>query len=75
MEGQQYDPVKAAQVYTHPLCRFISCLEPASCKLSLQEYPLVILQYAKQLADDLREKIKALGYDRHKLVVQARMPH
>ncbi|DBA91170.1 hypothetical protein WJX82_006190 [Trebouxia sp. C0006] len=39
MEGQQYDPVKAAQ-------------------------------YAKQLADDLREKIKALGYDRHKLVVQ-----
>ena len=28
------------------------------------------LQYAKQLADDLREKIKALGYDRHKLVVQ-----
>lgn len=28
------------------------------------------MQYAKQLADDLREKIKALGYDRHKLVVQ-----
>jgi len=30
------------------------------------------VQYAKQLADDLREKIKALGYDRHKLVVQVR---
>ena len=32
----------------------------------------VFVQYAKQLADDLREKIKALGYDRHKLVVQVR---
>ena len=32
----------------------------------------VFVQYAKQLADDLREKIKALGYDRHNLVVQVR---
>ena len=32
----------------------------------------LFVQYAKQLADDLREKIKALGYDRHKLVVQVR---
>eukprot|EP00891_Asterochloris_glomerata_P006926 jgi/Astpho2/6926/e_gw1.00107.179.1_t len=32
--------------------------------------PVKGAQYAKQLADDLREKVKALGYDRHKLVVQ-----
>lgn len=31
----------------------------------------VCLQQAKQLADDLRERVKALGYDRYKLVVQA----
>lgn len=34
-----------------------------------------VMQYAKQLADDLREKIKALGYDRHKLVVQVNFIH
>lgn len=28
------------------------------------------MQQAKQLADDLRERVKALGYDRYKLVVQ-----
>ena len=31
MEGQQYDPVKAAQVHTHLLCRFIFCPEAVSC--------------------------------------------
>lgn len=31
---------------------------------------ILAMQYAKQLADDLREKVKALGYERHKLVVQ-----
>lgn len=29
-----------------------------------------VAQHAKQLADDLREKVKALGFERHKLVVQ-----
>jgi hypothetical protein len=28
------------------------------------------VQTAKQLADDLREKVKLLGYDRYKLVIQ-----
>lgn len=27
-------------------------------------------QLAKQLADDMRERVKQLGFDRHKLVVQ-----
>lgn len=36
-----------------------------------QKYdPVKGAQTAKQLADDLREKIKALGYERYKLVVQ-----
>ena len=30
------------------------------------------VQHAKQLADTIREKVKALGYERHKLVVQVR---
>ncbi|GMH41619.1 hypothetical protein BSKO_09529 [Bryopsis sp. KO-2023] len=32
--------------------------------------PVKGAQTAKQLADDLREKVKALGYDRYKYVVQ-----
>ncbi|KAK9828847.1 hypothetical protein WJX72_002390 [[Myrmecia] bisecta] len=36
-----------------------------------QQYdPVKGAQHAKQLADDVREKVKALGYERHKLVVQ-----
>lgn len=36
-----------------------------------QKYdPVKGAQTAKQLAEDLREKVKALGYDRYKLVVQ-----
>ncbi len=30
------------------------------------------VQQAKQLADDVRERVKALGFDRHKLVVMVR---
>ena len=29
-------------------------------------------QQAKQLADDVRERVKALGFERHKLVVMVR---
>ena len=52
---------------------------PAACTSTLKPWQVALqavqqdgccLQYAKQLADDLREKVKALGYDRHKLVVQ-----
>ena len=28
------------------------------------------LQHAKQFADHVREKVKALGFERHKLIVQ-----
>eukprot|EP01025_Chloroclados_australasicus_P059618 TRINITY_DN75483_c0_g1_i1.p2 TRINITY_DN75483_c0_g1~~TRINITY_DN75483_c0_g1_i1.p2 ORF type:complete len:135 (-),score=7.23 TRINITY_DN75483_c0_g1_i1:385-765(-) len=42
LDGQVYDPVKAAQV-------------------------------SKQLADSLREKIKTLGYDRYKFIVQVNL--
>ena len=36
-----------------------------------QKYdPVKAAQIAKQLADDLKERVKALGYDRYKLVVQ-----
>lgn len=30
------------------------------------------LQQAKQMAEDLREWVKALGFGRHKLIIQAR---
>jgi len=40
-------------------------------RLKEQQYdPVKGSQITKQLADDLREKVKALGYDRYKLVVQ-----
>lgn len=40
-------------------------------RLAAQQYdPVKGSQITKQLADDLREKVKALGYDRYKLVVQ-----
>lgn len=32
------------------------------------------MQQAKQLAEDLREQIKALGFDRHKLIIQVLVP-
>jgi hypothetical protein len=32
--------------------------------------PIAIWQTAKQLADDLRERVKALGYERYKLIIQ-----
>ncbi|KAK9864763.1 hypothetical protein WJX84_003169 [Apatococcus fuscideae] len=40
-------------------------------RMEAQQYdPVKGAQQAKQLADDLRERVKALGYDRYKLVVQ-----
>lgn len=40
-------------------------------RMANQKYdPVKGAQIAKQLADDVREKVKALGYDRYKLVVQ-----
>ncbi|MEW5299747.1 MAG: hypothetical protein WDW38_003137 [Sanguina aurantia] len=40
-------------------------------RLQNQKYdPVKGAQTAKQLADDLREKVKALGYDRYKLAIQ-----
>ena len=30
------------------------------------------MQHAKQLADDIREWVKALGFERHKLVIQVK---
>jgi len=40
-------------------------------KMETQKYdPVKGAQIAKQLADDLREKVKLLGYNRYKLVVQ-----
>lgn len=40
-------------------------------RMEKQKYdPVKGAQIAKQLADDLREKIKLLGYDRYKLVIQ-----
>lgn len=40
-------------------------------KMETQKYdPVKGAQIAKQLADDLREKVKMLGYNRYKLVVQ-----
>jgi hypothetical protein len=31
---------------------------------------VICAQHAKQLADDLRERVKALGFERHKLIIQ-----
>ncbi len=31
------------------------------------------LQLVKQLADDIREKVKAMGYERYKLIVQCEL--
>jgi tctex1 domain-containing protein 2 len=43
-------------------------------RMEHQQYdPVKGAQTAKQLADDLREKVKALGYDRYKLVIQVTM--
>jgi hypothetical protein len=40
-------------------------------KMEKQKYdPVKGAQIAKQLADDLRERVKMLGYERYKLVVQ-----
>lgn len=40
-------------------------------RMENQQYdPVKGAQIAKQLADDLRERIKGLGYDRYKLVIQ-----
>ncbi len=40
-------------------------------RMEKQKYdPVKGAQIAKQLADDLREKVKLLGYDRYKLVIQ-----
>lgn len=42
-------------------------------RLTGQSYdPVHGSQLAKQLADDVRERVKGLGFSRHKLVVQAR---
>ncbi|GIL44490.1 hypothetical protein Vafri_1943 [Volvox africanus] len=40
-------------------------------RIEKQKYdPVKGAQISKQLSDDLREKVKALGYDRYKLVIQ-----
>lgn len=40
-------------------------------KMANQKYdPVKGAQIAKQLADDLKEKVRNLGYDRYKLVIQ-----
>ena len=40
-------------------------------KMDNQSYdPVKGAQITKQLADDLREKVKVLGYDRYKLIIQ-----
>eukprot|EP00798_Chlamydomonas_sp_ICE-L_P021090 gene21090-27977_t len=40
-------------------------------RMEKQKYdPVKGAQIAKQLADDLREKVKGLGYDRYKLIFQ-----
>ncbi len=40
-------------------------------RMEKQKYdPVKGAQVAKQLADDLREKVKQLGYERYKLVIQ-----
>lgn len=43
-------------------------------RMEKQQYdPVKGAQTAKQLADDLREKVKALGYEHYKLVIQVTM--
>mmetsp|Transcript_40364 Transcript_40364/g.72494 ORF Transcript_40364/g.72494 Transcript_40364/m.72494 type:complete len:135 (-) Transcript_40364:1655-2059(-) len=40
-------------------------------RMKNQQYdPVKGAQTAKQLADDLRERVKALGYERYKLIIQ-----
>lgn len=78
MEGQVYDPVKGSQVHIVK-CVAQSILCPGSwlaptvvtfnCYLQA-DFIRVTLQQAKQLAEDLREYVKALGFDRHKLIIQ-----
>jgi hypothetical protein len=42
-------------------------------RIEKQQYdPLKGAQITKQIADDLRERVKVLGYSRYKLVVQVR---
>eukprot|EP00879_Flechtneria_rotunda_P010008 GHRR01010464.1.p1 GENE.GHRR01010464.1~~GHRR01010464.1.p1 ORF type:complete len:137 (+),score=20.07 GHRR01010464.1:240-650(+) len=40
-------------------------------RMGKQQYdPIKAAQISKHIAEDLREKVKALGYDRYKLVIQ-----
>ena len=66
IEGQKYDPVKGSQagamsVVCCPVRPVLPILTLLIC---------CALQQAKQLADDIREWVKALGFERHKLVIQ-----
>lgn len=48
--------------------RVVLCYEVCSSPLRV----CAAAQQAKQLADDVRERVKALGFERHKLVVMVR---
>ena len=64
--------VPPAHILTVGCCRqhVLAPRTPGRHTLQAVQQDGCCLQHAKQLADDLREKVKALGYDRHKLVVQ-----
>ena len=74
MEGQRYDPVKASKVRDASRCGYIKLHPPgfsrqSRCALNAR----LRMQQAKQLADLLLRSVDALGFHRHKYVIQVHL--
>lgn len=79
LKGQSYDPVKGAQVGAWGVRAWLDewARTQASSRPPHALHPALPaarpLQLVKQLADDVRERVKQLGFDRYKLVVQVEL--
>jgi len=70
IEGQVYDPVKGSKV-RKAVSAAVTMEEYFPQQASTQLYqPPVPVQQAKQLAEDLMQRMNPLGFDRHKLIIQ-----
>ncbi len=78
IHGHVYDPVKGSQVLIKSATSSFTPRRPIITKklgnLATSKIRTCVMQQAKQLAEDLREQIKALGFDRHKLIIQVLAP-
>ena len=71
MEGQRYDPVKASKVRDASCCDYSNQHPPGLLRrLRCALDACLRMQQAKQLADLLLRSVDALGFHRHKYVIQ-----